>query len=275
LERSIQQQINAQTPPAQHLTRSLIIHLSFSLPLCLGRFIIFGSGNKVNFSSTNPDTEKAQKTQRICSLLPRGRPMILTNDPLQIPSGYLNIMGYIDESEVNGPGSRAVVWMQGCKRECQGCFNPASWSFEINQLISVDELADKIISNPRNQGVTFSGGEPFFQAIALAELAKKLKASGLSAMSFSGFTLQELQREDAPPGAQDLLAQLDILIDGPYIESLAINSPDSPVSSRNQRVHIFNPAFGDKITWASDQIEIHILQDGTRLFTGFRGQMGF
>jgi anaerobic ribonucleoside-triphosphate reductase activating protein len=201
--------------------------------------------------------------------------MILTNDAVKIPPGYLNIMGYVDESEVNGPGCRAVVWVQGCKRECQGCFNPASWSFEINQLISVDELAEKILSNPRNQGVTFSGGEPFFQATALAELAKKLKASGLSVMSFSGFTLQELQREDAPQGAQDLLAQLDILIDGPYIESLAINSPDSPVSSRNQRVHIFNPAFKDKITWASDQIEIHILQDGTRLFTGFRGQMGF
>ncbi|WP_144870864.1 4Fe-4S cluster-binding domain-containing protein, partial [Hyella patelloides] len=56
---------------------------------------------------------------------------------LEIPPGHLNIMGYIDESEVNGPGSRAVVWLQGCQRECDGCFNTDSWSFEINQLISV------------------------------------------------------------------------------------------------------------------------------------------
>lgn len=191
----------------------------------------------------------------------------------KIPPGHLNIMGYVDESEVNGPGSRAVVWVQGCQRECGGCFNPASWSFEVNQLISVDELADKILSNSNNEGVTFSGGEPFWQASALAELAKKLKAAGLNVMSFTGFTLGELQAEDAPAGAQELLEQLDILIDGPYVESLAINSPDSPVSSRNQRIHIFNPAFQDKISWASDQIEIHILKDGGRIITGFRGQM--
>lgn len=194
--------------------------------------------------------------------------------PGEIPPGYLNIMGYVDESEVNGPGCRAVVWVQGCRRECPGCFNPASWSFEVNQLVAIDKLAEQILHNPRNQGVTFSGGEPFWQASALAQLAKKLKTAGLNVMSFSGFTLQELQAEDAPPGAQELLAQLDILIDGPYVESLAIHSPNSPVSSRNQKVHVFNPALKDKITWASDQIEIHILKDGSRIITGFRGQMG-
>lgn len=194
--------------------------------------------------------------------------------PVEIPAGYLNIMGYVDESEVNGPGSRAVVWVQGCNRECPGCFNPESWSFEVNQLISIDELADKILSNPKNTGVTFSGGEPFWQASALAELAKKLKAAGLNAMSFSGFTLGELRSANAPAGAGELLAQLDILIDGPFVESQAINSPESPVSSRNQKIRIFNPEFEDKITWASDQIEIHILKDGSRIITGFRGQMG-
>ena len=192
---------------------------------------------------------------------------------IEIPSGYLNIMGYVDESEVNGPGRRAVVWVQGCVRECPGCFNPQSWSFEPNQLISIDELAEKILSNPVNEGVTFSGGEPFWQAPALAELAQKLRSKGLSVMSFTGFTLEQLRAKKAPPGAEALLAQLDILIDGPYLESLAIHDPCSPVSSRNQRVHIFNPAFSDRITWASDQIEIHILKDGSRIITGYQGQM--
>lgn len=192
----------------------------------------------------------------------------------EIPAGYLNIMGYVDESEVNGPGSRAVVWVQGCKRECGGCFNPASWSFEINQLISIEELANKILSNSKNQGVTFSGGEPFFQATALAELAKRLKAAGLNVMSFTGFTLGELQGNDAPVGAKELLSQLDILIDGPFVESQAINSPDSLVSSGNQKVRVFNPEFQDKLNWASDQIEIHILKDGSRIITGFWGQLG-
>ncbi len=192
---------------------------------------------------------------------------------MQIPPGYLNIMGYVNESEVNGPGRRAVVWVQGCLRECPGCFNQESWSFEINQLISVDSLAEKILSNPNNQGVTFSGGEPFWQAPALAILAHKLKAAGLNVMSFSGFTLEQLQSEYAPAGSQELLEELDILIDGPYIQSLAVNSPDFPVSSSNQRVHIFNPALKDQITWASDQIEIHIFKDGSRLVTGYRGRL--
>ncbi|GAA6615715.1 4Fe-4S single cluster domain-containing protein [Scytonema sp. NUACC26] len=190
---------------------------------------------------------------------------------IEIPAGYLNIMGYVDESEVNGPGCRAVIWVQGCSRECPGCFNLESWSFEINQLVSVDILAEKILSKPRNQGVTFSGGEPFWQAPALASLARKVKAAGLNVMSFSGFTIEQLRSPHGPAGARDLLEQLDILIDGPYVESLAINSPVSPVSSSNQRVHVLNPAFQDQITWASDQIEVHIFKDGSRLITGYRG----
>ncbi len=190
---------------------------------------------------------------------------------VEIPLGYLNIMGYVDASSVNGPGSRAVIWVQGCIRECPGCFNPDSWDFEINQLISIDRLAEKILADTRNQGVTFSGGEPFWQAPALSELARQLKAAGLNIMSFSGFTLEQLQSDYAPAGAKDLLEQLDILIDGAYIESLAINTPDCPVSSSNQRVRIFNPALSDQIHWASDQIEVHIFKDGSRLITGYRG----
>lgn len=187
----------------------------------------------------------------------------------------LNIMGYLNRSEVNGPGCRAVVWVQGCQRECPDCFNPSSWSLTANQLVSVEELTDRIISEPANQGVTFSGGEPFLQATALAALAKQIKSAGLNVMSFTGYTLSELRSPTAPEGSTDLLNQLDILIDGPFVSALAIHKPDSPVSSRNQRLHIFNPAFADKIDWASDQTEIHILKDGTRVFTGFRGQMDF
>jgi anaerobic ribonucleoside-triphosphate reductase activating protein len=188
-----------------------------------------------------------------------------------IPPGYLNLMGTIKKSEVNGPGSRAVVWVQGCSRACGGCFNPASWEFEINQLLPIEEVVDLVLSEPSHEGVTFSGGEPFWQASALAEVARRVKAHGLNVMSFSGFTLEELQGDRAPEGAPELLDQLDILIDGPYVESLAINDPTSPVSSRNQKVRVFNEALVDRITWASDQIEIHILQDGSRIITGYLG----
>ncbi|MEN8446837.1 MAG: 4Fe-4S single cluster domain-containing protein [Cyanobacteria bacterium J06555_13] len=187
-----------------------------------------------------------------------------------IPPNHLNIMGYIHRSEVNGPGRRAVVWLQGCLRECPNCFNPASWSFEENQILSVDELVKWVLNEPENEGITFSGGEPFWQATALAAVACQLKAHGLNVMSFSGFTLEELQKESAPAGSQALLDQLDILIDGPYVDSLAIHEPTSPVSSRNQRVHVFTPALADRITWTIDQVEVHEFKDGSRLITGYR-----
>ena len=163
-------------------------------------------------------------------------------------------MGYVDESEVNGPGSRAVVWLQGCSRECDGCFNPQSWSFEINQLISVNELTEKILANPNNTGVTFSGGEPFWQASALTQVAIKVKEAGLNVMSFTGFTLEQLQSENAPISSQELLGQLDILIDGAFVKSLAVNAPKSLVSSANQKVHIFNPDFKDQLDWADKKL---------------------
>lgn len=192
---------------------------------------------------------------------------------LEVPPGYVNIMGYVDESEVNGPGCRAVIWVQGCLRHCNGCFNPSSWSFELNQLVSVDQLVARILDNPRNEGVTFSGGEPFWQAPTLAEIARRVKAVGLSVMSFTGFTIEQLQSDYGPAGAQDLLDQLDILVDGPFVQELAINDPTSLVSSKNQRVHVLNPAFRDRLNWASDQMEIHVLKDGSRIVTGYRGHL--
>lgn len=192
---------------------------------------------------------------------------------MSMPPNHLNIMGYVNRSQVNGPGSRAVLWVQGCLRECPGCFNSASWSFEPNQIVSVDDVVERILADPENEGVTFSGGEPFWQAPALATVARRVKGAGLNVMSFSGFTLGELQGPAAPPGTQDLLDQLDILVDGPYVESLAIHDPTSPVSSRNQRVRVFNPAMGDRINWASDQMEVHIFKDGSRLVTGYQGQL--
>ncbi len=92
-------------------------------------------------------------------------------------------------------------------------------------------------------------------------------------MSFSGFTLGELQSKNAPVGAQKLLSQLDILIDGPFVETLAIHSPYSLVSSSNQKVRVFNPRLKNQLNWASDSLEIHIRSDNTRVSTGYWGHL--
>lgn len=190
-----------------------------------------------------------------------------------IPTGYLNIMGYVNASEVNGPGCRAVVWVQGCAQHCPGCFNPSSWSFEVNELVSIGDVVERILADNRNQGVTFSGGEPFWQAPALTEVARQVRAQGLNVMSFTGFTLEYLRSVRAPAGAADLLQNLDLLVDGPFRQDQAIQAADSPVSSQNQRLHVFNPALQDRVSWASDQLEVHIFKDGSRLVTGYQGQL--
>lgn len=138
-------------------------------------------------------------------------------DPLlsliAVPPGYLNVMGYWDASEENGPGCRAVVWLQGCHRRCSDCENPQFWSFEINELISIERMFQIIVRNPKNEGVTFVGGEPFWQAPALALLAERLKSEGLNTMAYTGFTLERLLAPYAPAGSQALLEQLDLVVD--------------------------------------------------------------
>ena len=80
--------------------------------------------------------------------------------------------GFLARSEVNGPGIRAVVWVQGCPFRCEGCFNERFLPFSPAQQVSVSELAGTILSLPGIDGVTFSGGEPFAQAGPLAELGE-------------------------------------------------------------------------------------------------------
>ena len=167
---------------------------------------------------------------------------------LEIPPGYLNIMGLANCSPDSGLGSQAVVWLQGCMQKCPDCFNPESQSFESNRLISIDDLAKIIISNPHNKGVTFSGGEPFWQAPALVELAKQVKAAGLNVMALSCFSLEKLQSPYAPARSKELLAQLDVFVDSSCVKSIKVDEEES-VISQNQRAYIFNPALRESMTY--------------------------
>ena len=98
----------------------------------------------------------------------------------------LNLHEFIPRSRANGPGERAVVWVQGCPRKCPGCFNPATQAFVDRELVSVDELESQILAQEGIDGVTFSGGEPFAQAGQLAELAKRLQERGLTVVCTPG-----------------------------------------------------------------------------------------
>ena len=144
----------------------------------------------------------------------------------------LRVAGVIEESIVDGPGIRFVLFLQGCRLRCPGCQNPQTWDFYGGTLVPSDEVLARIRENPLVHGVTFSGGEPFEQAAALLPLAKELKAQGYHLMAFSGFTLEQLVQK---PECRALLEQLDLLVDGPFIE--AQKSLDLRFrGSRNQRI---------------------------------------
>lgn len=144
----------------------------------------------------------------------------------------LRVAGVIEESIVDGPGIRFVLFLQGCRLHCPGCQNPQTWDFDGGTLVPSDEVLARIRENPLVHGVTFSGGEPFEQAEALLPLAKELKAQGYHLMAFSGFTLEQLVQK---PECRALLEQLDLLVDGPFIE--AQKSLDLRFrGSRNQRI---------------------------------------
>lgn len=145
----------------------------------------------------------------------------------------LNLSGIVQDSIVDGPGIRTTIFCQGCPHHCPGCHNPETWDFGCGTDVPVEDLVDVVRSNPLCRGVTFSGGEPFAQAAGFAKLAQLLKERGYEVASYSGYTFEELL--NGSDDQKELLASIDILIDGPFL--LAQKSLEVPFrGSRNQRI---------------------------------------
>lgn len=123
---------------------------------------------------------------------------------------------------VLGPFERAVIWVQGCPLRCPGCITPEGLPFEGGELYSVGELADWIVGECESrgvEGVTFSGGEPFSQAAALCALVDAVRARrDFGVMCYTGWVHKRLLRSGSPEQLE-FLSRIDLLVDGPYIES--------------------------------------------------------
>lgn len=129
-----------------------------------------------------------------------------------------------------GPGDRFALWTSGCGRRCPGCTTPESWDMHSGRKTSVDELRMEIIASG-NKGLTISGGEPFLQAKALAELIRGIRRfADIGVIIYTGYLYEELS---GLCGADELLAECDLLIDGPYIREL--DDGKSLRGSSNQR----------------------------------------
>lgn len=130
----------------------------------------------------------------------------------------MRIAGFVEESIVDGPGFRIVIFFQGCAHHCYGCHNPETWDFEGGKKVSFDSIKKIIDDNPYADGITLSGGDPLYQIDASTEIAEYAKSKGLDVILYTGFLFEEvLEMTKANERLKDLLNNVDTLIDGPFI----------------------------------------------------------
>ena len=146
----------------------------------------------------------------------------------------MRIYGLVQDSIVDGPGFRFSCFVQGCPHRCPGCHNPDSHDPGGGREMAVEEVAAQLLGNPMTDGLTLSGGEPFAQAEDCLALARAAHAHGLNVWSYSGWTFEHL-RDRGSEAQRALLAELDVLVDGPFLrEERTLALPWR--GSRNQRV---------------------------------------
>ncbi len=175
----------------------------------------------------------------------------------------------MERTSAEGPGTRFAVWVQGCAIHCDGCFNPHLWTPRGGVPTEPHHLAARAVAAGVD-GVTLLGGEPFEQAGALALFAAAVRDAGLSVMTFTGHTLEEL-RAGEDPGVQELLTVTDLLVDGPY----RADEPDFSrpwVGSTNQRFHFLTDRYrhlADELDALPDRLELRVAPDGTVAVNGW------
>ena len=137
-----------------------------------------------------------------------------------------------------GPGNRICIWTSGCKKKCLGCMSEASQKFSEETLRPFEDIRlelENIIFKNKVDGVTISGGEPFDQN-ELEKLVFYLKEKNIDdILIYTGYKIEELEKYDR------ILANISVLIDGPYIDELNDNRPLR--GSSNQRIIILNSKY--------------------------------
>jgi anaerobic ribonucleoside-triphosphate reductase activating protein len=129
----------------------------------------------------------------------------------------IKLAGIIEDSVVDGPGVRFVIFVQGCPHSCPGCHNFKSQNFNGGFEADIYRIAEKIIRS-RVKNVTFSGGEPFCQSAELAKLARIIREEkDVEIITYTGYLWEDLLQAAAHNGdIKDLLAETNYLVDGKF-----------------------------------------------------------
>lgn len=127
----------------------------------------------------------------------------------------IRVFGIEGDSIVDGPGIRLAVFTQGCIHNCEGCHNPESHDPNGGKLIDTDRIIKFASENPLYDGVTLTGGDPFYQPVPCAVIAEGVKKLGLNVWTFTGYTWEQIMNS----GNEDfmrLLKTSDVLVDGRF-----------------------------------------------------------
>ena len=154
----------------------------------------------------------------------------------------IKISHLVKTTTVLGPGNRFVLWVQGCKKRCKNCINPAGQTLEGSQLISVEKIFHMICEQKGLQGVTISGGEPLLQFPAIFKLVMLIKEyTNLDIMLFSGYTYEEIKCQYPTEIIDLFFSKIDIFVDGEYIDEL--NDNQMYRGSSNQNILFFTDKY--------------------------------
>lgn len=147
----------------------------------------------------------------------------------------INVYGFREMSTVDGEGVRFVIFLSGCKHNCEGCHNPEAQKYENGKPYDIFNIVDKIDElKDMHDGLTISGGEPFYNPNDLYALLKAIKNHPnlryLNIWVYTGFKYEFLYNIDR---YRRCLRMIDVLVDGKYNKDL----PSGKFTgSNNQRV---------------------------------------
>ena len=178
----------------------------------------------------------------------------------------LNIAALAGFTHALGPGPRAVVWVQGCPLTCPGCLAPDWIPFVPAKLMTPHQILESLDLN-RIRGLTFSGGEPMEQAAGLAALVQLARQKkDLDLICFTGYRYERLLKNPPNSGVPALLEEVDVLIDGPFIQSRN-DSVGLRGSSNQQIIHLTSRL--EKYDFESGTRDIEVtVTDGELAFIG-------
>tara|TARA_B100001778_G_C18524237_1_gene600369 strand:+ start:79 stop:678 length:600 start_codon:yes stop_codon:yes gene_type:complete len=167
----------------------------------------------------------------------------------------MRVAEIVESSRIYGPGSRTVLWLQGCSIQCEGCWNDELWSFSGGKKMSSEEII-QILQNNTDVGLTLLGGEPLDQAPAVLELIENCHTSGFDVMLYTGYELEELSKVQ-----KQCAERSDIVIHGRYVHELR-SVHLLWRGSTNQKILINNSKFDSIDLTEKRQFEIHINEKG-------------